>query len=254
MVRKLMKHELYCIFRIVVIPMIVMVLLAILCRLALAGTADGDVTGVLLIFYLYFIFITLLLCFVFGLSRFYKTLFTGEGYMTLSLPVSADQLIVSNLLSSIITLFAGVIVCILSACIFLIGVDEYILNSVVTVLEDIGVTIGLVFESEPLFVVEAVLFLIVCIPAGYLEFYFIMAIAQLCTVKNRKFIAVVFYIGVAFVWSLISPYVYSPVINRAAEVSIHLSIWLNIIMVLAVDIVCYLVVRYILKNKINLVG
>ncbi|MDE7158189.1 MAG: hypothetical protein K2N74_01305, partial [Clostridiales bacterium] len=122
MVRKLLKHELIALFRVVYIPAIVMIALAILLRISIAGAGE-DTLGfivMLAIFYLFAVFATEFVCFAVGVSRFYKSFFSGEGYMTLSLPATASQLIWAKLLSSLIAMLFGTVACVLSALIFFI--------------------------------------------------------------------------------------------------------------------------------------
>lgn len=256
MVKKLIKHELYCIFRAAFIPAVVMILLAILARLSLVvGDEDNSAAFVLVLFYVYAVLATLGVCYFFGISRFFKSLFTGEGYMTLSLPVTADQLIISKLLSSIITMAFGFAACALSSCIFLIGLPQEIYAEIGSVIEGMGVLFSDMWTSEPLLAVEMVFYLILSIPAVFLEFYFVMCVAQLFTVKNRKLIAVLLYIGIAFVWNMLDTTLISPMLDAITEnVSVHLTMWIQIIFTAALDVGFYLFVRYILKNKVNLIA
>ena len=257
MVKKLIKHELYCIFRTAFIPAIAMVLLAILARVSLAFEGETMTTAsvLLTLFYFYAMLITLCICCFFGLSRFYKSLFTGEGYMTLSLPVTADQLIISKLASSVITMFFGIIVCLLSGCIFLIGLAEEFYAELGVILQNLGIMFSDIWLSEPLLVVEYVIYEILSIPASFLVFYFIMSIAQLFTVKNRKVIAVLMFLGSAFVLSLLNTTLISPMLDAITNnVSIHLTMWIQIIVIAAVNVGCYLFVRYVLRNKVNLIA
>lgn len=255
MVGKLIKHELHCIFRVAFVPAIIMILLAIFSRVSLAVDAENGAAYVLLFFYIYAMIATVGVCFFFGISRFYKSLFTGEGYMTLSLPVTADQLIISKLLSSVIAEFFGIIACALSACIFLIGLPQDIYSEMGIILEYLGIGISDLWLSDPLLGVEMIIYFILSIPAGFLEFYFVMSIAQLFTVKNRKGIAVLLYVGIVFVFSLLNTVVVMPLLDTISlNVSPHLTTWIQIIFIAAVDVVCYLVVRYILRNKVNLIA
>lgn len=254
MVGKLLKHELYRIARIAAIPAVAMIALAILCRISLIGAADSpELPAIIMIFYIIAIVATLVVCAWVGIVRFYRTLFTGEGYMTLSLPVSADQLLISKLLSSIIASLGGVVVCVLSALILLIGQGiniTMILDSLSSVLIDFGVEI--VNAGGGLYVFELVLLYILSIPMSFLLFYLVMAVAQLFTTKNRTVIAVALYFGGAFVWSIIMSLVGNLIIYHALQVSVHLYMWIEIVFTIAVDLISYFVVRYIIKNKVNL--
>ena len=122
MVAKLIKHELYRISRVAAIPAAAMLALAIIFRISLINYSGEVALPVIIgIFYGVAVLGTLLVCAWVGISRFYTTLFTREGYMTLSLPVTADQLIVSKLLSSIVAVICGFMVCMLSLFILMIG-------------------------------------------------------------------------------------------------------------------------------------
>lgn len=257
MVKKLMKHELFSIFRVLLIPIIVIIALAILCRISLLSpinnSAEIGVVTLLLTFYTLGIIVVYIFSFFFCVGRFYKSLFTGEGYMTMSLPVTSDQLILTKILSAIIAMFTISIVCALSGCVFLLGTDQTILDVIYNIFSVIGNLLGVIWGEEPMLIVEAVILVIVSIPKGLLIFYFVLAIAQLCTTKNRTGIAVAIYIGIMFAWGILSQFTYDPILLAASEVSMHLYFWIEIIFNLVVEVVCYIVVRYILKNKINLI-
>lgn len=255
MVIKLMKHELFRICRIAVIPAAVMILLAIFSRISLAVyTGDNAVPFLLILFYVFAVLATLLVCYFLGITRFYKTFFSGEGYMTLSLPASADQLIWAKLLSSLITIFCGIVVCLLSATIFLIGLPAETWEIIREVLSLVAIDYEAAGYGDPLYIFEEVVAFLVEFPAAFLYAYAVMSVAQLFTVKNRKGIAVAFYIGILFVWSILSSVIVDPFLASAEAVSIHLMMWIEIVFGILLDVGCYFLVRYILKNKVNLIA
>ncbi len=253
MVGKLIKHELLSIIRVAVIPAIIMVLLAILSRIMIE-TSSVELAVIIVVFYVFSMLATLFVGYLFGVYSFYQSLFTGTGYLTLSLPVTPDQLIWSKLISAIVAMFASSIICILSACIFFIGLPAEILDALAESLSVIGEAITYIASNEPLFLAELVLYGILSIPMTFLVFYAVMCVGQLFTVKNRKGIAILLYIGLIFVWNIISSTIGKAILNAAAEVSVHLDIWLRIIFVAAVNVGCYFIVRYIIKNKVNLLA
>ena len=251
MVGKLIKHELYSIVRVAAIPAAVMVLLAILSRIMLETSSD-TVSIVILVFYIFSVVATVLIGYFFGIYSFYQSLFTGNGYLTLSLPVTPDQLIWSKLISAITVMFAGIIVSILSACIFFIGLPTEMLESIREDLYLVGDIISMFVEISPLLVVEAIIYLLVSIPMSFLVFYAVMCVGQLFTSKNRKGMAIWLYIGLMFLWNILKPITVEPILEKATEVSFHLTMWLRIIFSAGVDVGCYFLVRYIIKNKVNL--
>lgn len=255
MVRKLIKHELLSTIRIAVIPAIIMVLLAVLARIMIATSLENIfVTIIIFMFYIFSVFVTLFIGYWFGISSFYQSLFTGTGYLTLSLPVTPDQLIWSKLLSAITVMFASAIICVLSACIFFIGLPPEFLDALAEQFAILGEAIRYAFEAEPLLVFEAILLVIVGIPETFLVFYAVMCVGQLFTIKNRKGITILMYFGLIFVWNIISSTIIQSILNMTTEVSIHLTMWLRIIFVIGVDVGCYFLVRHIIKNRINLLA
>ena len=253
MVRKLIKHELLNTIRIASIPALIMVLLAIISRITFE-TSSTSVAIILVVFYFFFMMATLIIGFWFGIYSFYQSLFTGTGYLTLSLPVTPDQLIWSKLLSAIIVEFASVIICILSACIFFIGLPADVLDAIGEAFSVLGDAISYFASAEPLFFVEIIILGILFIPMSFLVFYSVMCIGQLFTVKNRKGIAILLYVGLVFIWQILYSTAISKIQEAMAEVSIHLMMWIDIVVIAAVDVGCYFLVRYIIKNKVNLLA
>ena len=256
MVGKLLKHELIRIARTAAVPVVAMIGLAIILRISLINSEVDSATAIVIGFYSLSVVATIFVCAWVGITRFYRTLFTSEGYMTLSLPVTADQLILSKLLSSLIAVVCGVVVCVLSALILAIGQD-------VSVWQIIGEVFNEIFSIFPvlaqaiggLALFEIILLLIVMIPESLLLFYLVMSIGQLFTGKaNRTVISVAIYFIGAFVWSLIYTLIGMPLLTSASNVSPHLALWIMIIFTIAVDVASYFIVRYIIKNKVNLIA
>lgn len=65
--------------------------------------------------------------FVSSVVQFSRSLYTGEGYLTFSLPVSTDQLLIGKMLAAIIAMFVGAAfwglnpVCALFLCLVAVG-------------------------------------------------------------------------------------------------------------------------------------
>lgn len=253
MVGKLIKHELFSTVRIASIPAAVMVLLAILARIMIETSSVGLAVTIVM-FYVFSVIATALIGYFFGIHSFYQSLFTGNGYLTLSLPITADQLIWAKLISAIIVMFASIIICILSTCIFFIGLPAELIDEIKESFNYLGQIINQFANGEPLFFFELVLLFIVGIPMSFLVFYAVMSVGQLFTVKNRKGIAIALYIALIFVWSVINQTIISTIDDKMIEVSIHLYMWVKIVFYALVNVGCYFLVRYIIKNKVNLLA
>jgi hypothetical protein len=240
-------------FRTAIIPVVIMFIMAILSRISLTFASELSL-GVWLVFaYIIVAIVVLCICAYIGFVRFYKSLYTGEGYMTLSLPVSADQLIVSKLISGIIVMYLGIIVVALSTCIFFVGTDLSVIQVLVDLVDELVNYMAFSYESQTGYLIEMVIYAIVSIPLSYMLIYAVLSIAQLVTTKNRLAIAIVIFIVGAIIWNQINLYAWTPFLKSMTEISIHLYIWIRIVATLAVEVACYFVTRYIIKNKVNLI-
>lgn len=254
MVGKLIKHELFSTVRTAAIPAAVMVLLAVLARIMLE-TSSVSLALVIFIFYFFSVITTLLIGYFFGVHSFYQSLFTGNGYLTMSLPVTADQLIWAKLISALTVMFASIIVCLLSALIFFIGLPAEALEEIDEGFMYLGDLLSEYAEGEALFIFEVVLLIIIEIPMSFLLFYAIMCVGQLFTGKNRKGIAIALYVGLIFGYSILKQTAFDPIFQQIAwNVSIHLALWIRIIFYAGVAVGCYFLVRHIIKNKVNLLA
>ena len=106
MVRKLFKHELLFYWRLILPVQIALLGVALLGRFTQLFEADTVVydvvsTGTIIIFALSAV-ASLLLTTIFCIVRFYKNLFSGEGYLTFTLPVSPTKHLVVKLLTAVL--------------------------------------------------------------------------------------------------------------------------------------------------------
>lgn len=254
MVGKLIKYELFSTVRTAAIPAAVMVLLAVLSRIMLE-TSSFSLAVMIFMFYFFSVVTTLLIGYFFGIQSFYQSMFTGTGYLTLSLPVTADQLIWSKLISAITVMFASIIICLLSTLIFFTGLPNEALVEIREGFSFLGDAVTDFADGEPLFFFEVVLLIIIVVPMSFLVFYAVMCVGQLFTVKNRKGIAIALYIGLMFVWSTLKQTAFEPLLDKIAwNVSVHLAVWIRIIFYAGVAVGCYFLVRHIIKNKVNLLA
>ena len=251
MVGKLIKHELFSTVRVAVIPAAVMILLAVFARIVIATTSESLMI-VVLVFYIFAVVATLGIGYFFGIYSFYQSLFTGSGYLTLSLPITADQLIWAKLISAITVIFASIVVCLLSACIFFIGIPVEIIDEVIDTFDFLIYIFVESVENSGLIIFEGLLLGIIRLPMYFLVFYAAMSVGQLSTIKNRKGIAIGLFLGVVFGWNVLNQTALLPLLELTTSVSIHLTLWLKIAFDAGVTVGCYFLVRYIIKNKINL--
>lgn len=258
MVTKILKHELYAIFRVLIFFGIAVLAFAVAGRVLIAvmlGSADGT-AGLLFVlvvmFYIFAICALIGAAYALGISRFYKTLFTGEGYMTLSLPVTPSQLITGKLLSSLIAVFAATALSFLSMLIFLAGWSASAMQEFYDLFGEIGNAIATIAWNDPWLVVEGVVNLVVTLPMILLLLFFVISVGQLFT-SRRKLATFGFAVGLYIAYSIISSLLMPHFAYLSVNVSTHLVSWIQIVIKIAIDVGCFLATRYIIKNKVNLV-
>ena len=107
MVKKLFKHEIFALWRLMAPIWGVLFGVSILGRfiqLFEQETVAYDiVSGSAIFFYIVALLACLVCPFVFAITRFYRNLFKGEGYLTLTLPVTTDQHILVKLVVAVLT-------------------------------------------------------------------------------------------------------------------------------------------------------
>lgn len=256
MVAKLMKHDLIAIFRVLGFFMIGAAVFGILGRILLAvSVVKEGAFGVSLLFLLFYIFAVCALvvaAYAIAITRFYKTLFSGEGYLTLSLPASPAQIVWSKLLSSLIAVVASGVVSGLTVSLFFIGWNEAITEEFRMLFEMIiGDPEVQLFFSDPLTVIEVVIEGILALPLPLLLVDAGLCIGQLFS-RHRKLFLFLVFIGGYIALSLLYNLGLTPILEAADTVSSHLSGWIAITLSAAVDVGCFLFIRYILKCKVNL--
>ena len=261
MVKKLLKHELIALFRVLVFFMIAVVVFTALGRLLIwhLVSQDGDATTTaimltvfVMMFYVFAIYALTIGAYVLGCVRFYKTLFKGEGYMTLSLPATPTQIIWAKLLASLIGVVSAAFVSGISMVILFVGWEDF---PIMEVIFELFASIDLSFLgfSGWMYIIEAILLGIAVFPMSLLIVYAVISVGQSFT-SYRVFLTFVILVGVYFVLNMISTISFIPLMTLAVEVSPHLMIWAYIIAVCGLDVGSFFLIRYMLTNKVNLVA
>lgn len=252
-----MKHELRAIFRVLMWFMIAVALLSVLSRIIfelVARTgADNRISKIFLTtitsLFLYGSILALelagtLMCVV----RYFKSLFTGEGYMTFSLPVTPGKLLVAKFLSALIVTVAcsaEVILC------FLVALPQSAIGGIWEGLTSLLPEIVQFYSEQPLLASEETLLFLVSIPSGIIYLFLVASIGQLFN-KHRVGLTILLYYGSSFVIGILFSLLLVPFV-ALAETSLHLIFWLTIVLVTAFDVGGFFLIRYILNRKVNLV-
>lgn len=255
MVGKLMKHELYALFRVLVFFMIAAVAFGVLGRVFVAvevGRGDGPLSILFIVFHIFALCALVIAAYALGVSRFYKTLFTGEGYLTLSLPATPAQILWAKLLSSIVAVLAAGAVSALTVSLYLIGWNKEVMESIGELFGEFWSLNAELLLADPLYAVEAIVGGVLSLPVWLLLVYTGLCIGQLFSSKRKLWMFLVFAGGYVII-DVFLQLCFTPILLAADGVSGHLSGWIVIALTAAVDVGCFFFVRFILKNKVNLI-
>lgn len=245
---KLIKHELYALFRVLIFVAAASLLFAAAGRIAFE--ADAESSPFTILFGIFYGVASLMLvpaAWFLGAARFYNTLFTGEGYLTFSLPLSSTKVVLGKLFSALIAILFSAGVCTVCQIILSAGAEDTFWAIFNGMFDGVWEAIA----AEPFVAVEFVLLILVILPLPTLVAYAVLSLGQIFS-SHRKLIifalAVAVYVGLQVFIS----YGLGPIVEATDAVSSHLTVWLLITLCTALDAGSFFLVRYIFANKVNL--
>lgn len=227
MLGKLIKHEWKSTWKIGTILMICLAALTFVSCLALRmpflyGTMSGEsglsfgILDMMGIFTLV-VYMLSLMCVTYGLMiylgiHFYKSMYTDEGYLTHTLPVTHHQLLISKTLVGAIWMVLMNLVLVLSIVVLAVtAICMYMNATPADVMRVFGEVIGEGWAVLPeeikgkaiLFLVMLVILIFVSPFCSMLMLFGSITLGQLFT-KHRGIMAIVCYLGVSFVYGILS--------------------------------------------------
>lgn len=268
MVKKLLKHEFMALSRMLVPMYIILVGLAVITRVififengsVIYSIISGSSVAVLIIGLLVGAIYTTVSCII----RFYRNLFSKEGYLTFTLPVSVEAHLGTKLLAAVVADFVTLGVIIISLCIATCG------DALIEVIRAAGFLLGkasaLLGANLGFYFVEIVVMLIVAAASSYLLFYACMCIGQLAK-RSRVLLALGVYFGYYYITQIIVTVgiIMMTVIEDSKFVkdlldwigihpfeTIHIALIGTILWTAVLGGVYYLIAHSIMKKKLNL--
>lgn len=209
--------------------------------------------------------------FIINMIRFYKTMVSEEGYLTHTLPVTTDQLLLSkgfvavtyDLIGTIaVTLIIGLFIVLTVVASGAIHSSEwnYMMDAVATVFRELG--------NHGFSVTAYIIELIIAILVGFISklflVYLAIAIGQ-CMKSHKALWSIVFYICINLGIGLISQVIMTVVMlgfgisstydmwfDNYLGIYTHVTMWSGILMSLVMFVACYFLVRYIFQKRLNL--
>lgn len=268
MVKKLFKQELISYSRNLMPMFYILIGIAALNRIVQFFETDSFSYNVVFVSSLIALIVSVVVCLIMSvvvaIKRYYTNLFTGEGYLTFTLPVTHHQLIITKLLSALIMVFASVLSCLIAGAIATSGeVLNEVFKAVAYLLKDY---FKMANGHGIFYIIELLVLVILGIASSFLLFYGCITIGQLAK-KNRVAAAFGAYFGFYLIeqffgtiFVLVFPHVYPKLpidaIERFADAhpyaSLHIVIIALIFYVSALSCLYYYVTQRITKRRLNL--
>lgn len=211
------------------------------------------------------IFAAVIIALVIILRRYYKNLFSDEGYLTFTLPVEPSQLLFSKTLLGYFWLLIATIASCLGFIVFLGTVSAKDTFFDFTFTRDILSSLGYSYTTltkTPIAVavIEIVLSVLVALARTLLSMYLAITVGAIVAKKHKILAAIGIYVLINMATSVISN-IFSVIIMRTTfidimendyQIIVHGSTIFQIILNLAIAVVCYLINRYLLTKKVNI--
>lgn len=268
MVKKLIKYEMQSYVR-TLLPMVLILLgIGLLTRFVQFFEADTFAYSIIEVSSIVALVISVIVCLVMtvvvSVSRFYKNLFTGEGYLSFTLPVTPTQHILTKLLVAVIFVFISVLAVILSLTIASAG------ELLVEIVKAISFLADQYFDTLGIhgvfYLFEMLIILILVLSTSFLLFYGCIAVGQMAK-KNRILAAFGVYFGYYFACQilgtifviLISSYYYLIPFDTIAEfannhpyASAHILLCAIMLYYLIPAVLYFFVTRLVINKRLNL--
>lgn len=201
MVKKLYKHEFAAYLRILLPIYAILLVVSAFGRIILEFESNTIVYGLLFgascVLFVLTAFAAILVAGWYAIIRFYKNLFTGEGYLSFTLPVKPTQHLWVKSTTAAVCELLTLLAIFLSSAIFVKGP---LITEIGKALGYLLGSIGKEYVTDAIIIaVELVLLMLVTIYSSYFMLYSCITIGQLAK-KNRILAA----IGVYFGYSVIS--------------------------------------------------
>ncbi len=266
MVKKLFRHELHAYWRVLVPVWGLLMGVAVLGRLIQLFESEtvgyNIVRGSTLAFYGAALLVALLFPFVFAVMRFHKNLFTGEGYLSLTLPVTNFHHILVKVGAGFCLQLTTIAVCLLSAAVIMLG------DVLSEVFKAIGYLLPYVYHdlewgmNLPLILLEGLLLLMVMYISEVLLYYACITVGQ-TSKKNRLLAAFGVYFGYYFVRQVLGTILviigafadWEPLLNWVDEhefLAANLGLCAGIVFYCLVMVGYFAVTHYVMRHRLNL--
>ena len=239
------------------------------------GYSDEDSIGVILntlvAMVTIMVYIVTLMGVVYGMMiylgvHFYKTMYSDEGYLTMTLPVTPRQLIISKVLNGsiwygIVCVAMGIsVIVLMTAMMFFMGTAMDVPADMQKEMSVFFQELWEVFGIEVVHMIVSVLLMLIITPvSGMMKLFGAITIGQLAS-KYRALVGILVYFGISVVSSIVA-YIISFILNIGSFAiasatdgipSMTASYDAAVITYLIMAVILYFVSHNILNKKLNM--
>ncbi len=194
--------------------------------------------------------------FIYLIVRFYRTMFTDEGYLTLTLPVSTAALVGAKYLVACILMVAAVVIATILYGTMLLPIEDlgswdYIVNSLFALM---GGTYGLMTSVHAGSIFFGMLSMVFTIAYQLALAFFTLALGAWWARRHKLAVAVALFLGITWALSLVFS-VISVLILSAASAGTTAALVSSVIQLLvngAVAAGAFLGTVFVIKHKVDL--
>ena len=268
MVKKLIKYDFASYMRLILPVQLILIGIAALSRIVQIfepseySVAYNIVFTSSIVLYSIAIVSAALITVIVAMVRFYQGMYTNEGYLSHTLPVTPSQHIFSKLTVSLVFEIMTFLAILVSGCVITFGdVNIELFKALFFLIRKFYTALG---GHEIAYFFEFIIALIIAAAAKILKLYFCISVGQLAA-KKKVLLAFGVYFGLYVVSQIIGTLIiiFSVVneefIESIAEwivdnpiPSAHIFACSVIVISAALGLVYYLVTRYIMSKKLNL--
>ncbi|MBR1533814.1 MAG: hypothetical protein IJ639_05590 [Ruminococcus sp.] len=267
MVRKLIKYDFASYMRLLLPVQLILLGIAALNRIIQLFEDGSTVYRIVFasstVLYVISIIVALVLTMVVGIVRFYQGMYTGEGYLSHTLPVTPTQHIFSKLIVSVLYYLGTFLSIILSLIVITLGEMN------IEIFKSIGFLFGRFMSYTHghmiLFIIELFFLILFSIIDGMLCFYFCISIGQLAQ-KRKILLAFGVYFGLYIIGQILGTILiiivsvlnYETIDAIARWISqhgiafFHIMFCGGIVLELITSLIYFLITRFIMSKKLNL--
>lgn len=205
MVKKLCKYEIASYVKTMLPMLAVLGGVAVLNRIIQFFETDTTAYNIFFKSSLVFLIITMLVCLVMAFAvsviRFYRNMFTQEGYLTMTLPVTPSQHLFAKTLTAFLCCVVTALTVLAAAAVASSG--EPLVEVYKAVVYLLGKFVGIMGKTNAVFIIiEAAVAVLLSLVSALLLFYGCCSVGQLAK-KNKILLSVGVYFGYYFICQML---------------------------------------------------